>query len=233
MAVWLAASAFPYLLRADTSSLLIQGDFGSGGTEQTYKWQVNYPAGDLTTGQDLLEAVFGPPVQIGTYSDGYGGTYNEYQSGSGSQAFDFIDFGGGSYFTLSFTLNGATLLQDPSYNPGWIYYVDGGSGGYGPDADGDGAPYPDDGTWSYSNDGPATRTLSNGSYDGWVFGNTDTPDAIDDSSGGAAPSPSEFPETNSTTFLTVLSVPEPGAPGLLTTAFALAALAFRMKKARA
>ena len=41
-------------LRADTSHLLIQGPFGAGGTEATFKWQVNYGAGVLLNGQDLL-----------------------------------------------------------------------------------------------------------------------------------------------------------------------------------
>jgi hypothetical protein len=230
MAAWLTMSAFPASSRADTSYLLIQGDFGSGGVEENFKWQVNYPTGDLSTGQDLLNAVFGQPVLIGTYTDGFFGTYNEYQAGSGSQAVNYIEFGDSPDFPISFTLNGTTLLQDPSYSPGWIYYVAGGAGGNGADDDGDGASYPD-GTWSFSNDGIASRTISDGSYDGWVFGNTNNPDTIDDSSGTAGPNSTEFPLTSPTSFLTVVTVPEPGAPVLLGAA--LAALALWKRKARA
>ena len=50
-------------LRADTSYLLIQGPFGAGSTEATFKWQVNYGAGLLVNGQGLLNTVFGTPAQ--------------------------------------------------------------------------------------------------------------------------------------------------------------------------
>lgn len=239
MAAWLITSAFPSILRADTSYLLIQGDFGSGGTEENFKWQVNYQTGALSTSQDLLNAVFGQPVLIGSYTDGLGDPpYDEYQAASGSQAVNYIDFGPGlGLFPVSFSLGGATVLQDPTYNPGWIAYAAGGSGEYGPNDDGDGAVYPNTGAWTLSNiseDGISERTLADGSYDGWVFGNPYNPDTIDDSSGTAGPNSTEFPVTNSTNFLTIVNVPEPGAPVLLGAALAaLAALALWKRKARA
>jgi hypothetical protein len=76
-----------------------------------------------------------------------------------------------------------------------------------------------------------SRTLANGSYDGWVFGDPNTPAPIDDSSNTTAPTPSQFQTTNSTNFLAVLNVPEPCAPALLGLAFA--SLASWKRKARA
>jgi hypothetical protein len=235
MAVCFITSALPASSHADTSYLLIQGDFGSGGTEENFKWQVNYQTGDLSTGQDLLNAVFGQPVLMGSYTDGLGDPpYDEYQAGSGSQSANYIDFGTGlGLFPISFTLGGTTILQDPTYSPGWIYYAAGGSGAYGPDDDGDGAEYPNTGTWTpsnFCNDGLSQRTLADGSYDGWVFGNPYNPDMIDDSSGAAGPNSTEFPVTNSTNFFTILNIPEPGAPVLLGAT--LAALAIWKRKAR-
>ena len=211
MAAWLLTTAF---LRADTSDLLVQGPFGISGSEQTYKWQVNYPAGSLTTGLDLLEAVFGNPVLTGTYNDGFGSSFPEYQFGSGSQYTDAYLSSGG-YFTISFTLNGTTVLQDPSYDPSWSYYVAGGSGAYALGGTSPGAYA--SGAWIYSSDGQGSRTIANGSYDGWVFGAAfpDTTATIDDTNGTAAPNSTEFANTDSTDFLTVVSVPEPSAQWVL------------------
>jgi hypothetical protein len=156
-------------LRADTSYLLIQGPFGAGSTTATFKWQVNYPTGALVYGQDLLNSVFGTPTLNGTYSDSFGGVYDYYTAGNSIQGAGYIDFGTTpnqleSPFLVSVTLGSVPKAQDPSYNPGYVYYVAGGGGAQA---------YPNGGTWTYSaQDGTGTRTLANGSYDGFVFGST-------------------------------------------------------------
>ncbi|MGA3172762.1 MAG: PEP-CTERM sorting domain-containing protein [Chthoniobacteraceae bacterium] len=229
VAAWLFTSAF---LRADTSFLLVQGDFGDGGSlEESFKWQVNYPTGALTTGQDLLNTVFGQPVLTGsTYTDAFSGTYPVYVATTGSLSVTYIYFADvGGLFPISFTLGGETILQDPTYNPSWIYDVAGGAGAYGSDLNG--APYAA-GLWQLSNDGADTRTIANQSYDAWLLGNPNTPDTVDDSSGDDAPTAAEFPNTNSTNFFqSITVVPEPCA--LLLMLLALPALALRKRKARA
>ena len=156
-------------LRADTSYLLIQGPFGPLNAELTFKWQVNYPAGALIYGQDLINAVFGTPTPNGTYTDGFTFVYDYYTAGTSTQAAGYIDFGTTpgtltSPFLVSLTLGLTTVTQDPNYDPGFTYYVAGGGGAQ---------TYPNAGTWSSSMDGTATRTLANGSYDAFVFGSTD------------------------------------------------------------
>lgn len=242
-AAWLITSASTCVSRADSSYLLVQGPFGPSSTEQTYKWQVNYPTGDLVTGQDLLDAVFGnntQPTYIGTYTDGFGDApYPEYEASNGSISVNYIYFANpGGYFPISFTLNGTTVLQDPTYDPSWNYYVAGGGGGEGSDFSG--APYSNDGSWTFSNDGIDARTISDGSYDGWVFGYTGFDDGepaatIDNTSGVDAPTAGTFSNTTPTDFFSVVNViPEPGAQALLLIAVpGVVALAFRKKKARA
>jgi len=162
--VFVAASSG---LRADTSYLLIQGPFGLSGTSATFKWQVNYQSGMLVTGQDLLGAVFGSPTLNGTYTDAFSSTYNYYKAGNSTQGAGYIDFGTTNTFNqpflVSLTLDSTTVAQDPSYSPGYNYYVAGG---------GSAQTYPNAGAWTYSGDGTITRTLVNGSFDAWVFGNT-------------------------------------------------------------
>jgi hypothetical protein len=155
-------------LRADTSYLLIQGPFGLSGSESTFKWQVNYQAGMLVAGQDLLNAVFGTPSLNGTYTDGFSFVYDYYKVGNSTQGAGYIDFDHApnqltSPFLVSLTLGSTTVAQDPSYSPGFSYYVAGGGGAQA---------YPNGGLWTSSQDGTSTRTLVNGSYDGWVFGST-------------------------------------------------------------
>jgi hypothetical protein len=189
-------------LRADTSYLLIQGPFGMSGSEATFKWKVHYGAGALLTGQQLLNTVFGTPAASGTYTDGFAGVYDLYRAGNSSQGAAYIDFDTtpgtlGSPFLLSLTLGAVTVEQDPSYSPGFNYYVAGGGGGQ---------VYPDAGAWTLSIDGSATRTLANGSFDAWVFGST-FPSAMIN---GAGNTPS-VPNFSGATEIT--AVPEPA--GLL------------------
>jgi len=169
MAVWLITFAFPAHLFADTSYLLVQGPFGSNGSEVTYKWQVNYPTGYLVTAQDLLNAVLGTPIADGTFSDPVFGERPYFIAGNSSRGAGYLEFFG-SLLTLSFTLNSTPVTTndatpDGTSTVGWNYYVAGGSGAYG-------GPYANTGVWLVSDDGQATRYLSNGSYDGWVYGNT-------------------------------------------------------------
>lgn len=198
-------------LRADTSYLLIQGPFGAGGAEETFKWQVNYNAGVLETGQDLLSAVFGQPSLSGTYTDGFGQTYNHWVAGNSTQGAEFIDFGTDSRtltspFVVSFSLNSISVAQTIDYNFGWIYYVAGGGSN-------EGQGYDNNGTWSFSEDGSATRTLVNGSFDAWVFGFTnpfgDPVTFVD----GANNTPLTTPSFANATVINV--VPEPSGIGLL------------------
>ncbi len=157
-----------FTAHADVSYLLIQGPFGSGDTTETFKFQVTYPNASMATGQDLLDAVLGTPVMSGSYTDAYSGMYPYYTSTKGANGAGDILFSEG-LFTESFTLDGIKVAQDTSYDPGWVYYVAGGSG---PNADGQGMPgsYPNTGSWNFSNDGQQLRQVANGSFDGWVFG---------------------------------------------------------------
>ncbi|MGB8352580.1 MAG: PEP-CTERM sorting domain-containing protein [Chthoniobacteraceae bacterium] len=210
----IAAAYFAVLAaaQADTSYLLIQGAFGDGGSTETFLWQVNYQAGTLVTGQDLLTAVLGSTSLNGTYADGFASTYNYYTSGNSTQGAAFIDFGSSTSsppaqpvtpFVVSFTLGGTTVAQDPSYSPGWTYYVAGGAGTNG--SDNLGGAYPD-GTWSFSDDGGYNRTLTNGSFDGYVFGSTSDSPSI----AGFDPTVTDFAGA------TVINViPEPRSTALL------------------
>jgi hypothetical protein len=156
-------------------------------------------------GQDLLNAVFGTPVQNGTYPNGFGGTYNYYTSGNATTGAGYIDFGIDpsrltSPFAASFTLGSTAVAQDPSYNPGYTYYVAGGGGAQS---------YANNGsTWTSSQDGTSTRTLANGSYDGFVFGSTTYGNEA--RINGVSPA-----ESNMAGATVVNAVPEPAGAGLL------------------
>jgi hypothetical protein len=153
---------------ADTSYVLIQGPFGSNSEVKTFEWQVFYNPGQLTNSISLLSAVFGTPVDTGLrYEDDFGGSYEIFSAGNTTRGATYIDFGGGSLFTLSFTFDGVKVQQDTSYNSTWSLYV---AGGGGDNVPGGGATYPNAGSWTYADDGLKTRTVANGSYDGWVFG---------------------------------------------------------------
>lgn len=189
-------------LRADTSYLLIQGPFGAGSAVQTYQWKVLYAPGSLITGLDLLNAVLGAPVKTGTtYTDGFAGTYDLYRAGSTAKGASYIDFSiaqnGSQLFTLSFTLNSTAVAMSSFYDPGWNYYVAGGA--YASNA------------WTYSDDGIGTRTLADGSFDGWVFGTTfpEAPIAPTATAGDNNPVSGNFAAA------TVVNVPEPGSAGML------------------
>ena len=182
---------------ADTSYLLVQGPFGDGGSLETFEWKVNYNSGTLITGQQLLNVVFGVPVDANTL---YGG--NEVFTATNNLiGAKYIDFGGGSLFTISYTLGGSTVEQDPNFSPGWNYYVAGGSG--------TGGSYTS-GSWAYSNDGLSTRTLTDGSFDAWSFGATYPNDPIMNGDTTYAPTANNFA---SATVINV--VPEPGSLAFL------------------
>ncbi len=105
---------------------------------------------------------------------------------------------------------------------GWNFYLEGGDAA-------------DNGAWNLSEEGESSRLLSNGSYDGWVFGDTGSdpdytylgpPAAVDDSSNSN--SPSDFSNNGANDFLMVIDVPEPSA--LMLPGLALAVIALRRKK---
>jgi len=235
MAAWLITSAF---LHADTSYLLIQGPFGSGGSLLTYKWEVNYPAGDLITSQDLLDTVFGVPVADGVLQgDSTFGPVPVYTDGNSEQGSEYVyyppdppEFPDASFLTYTFTLGSTAVATDDNVpigvsTIGWNYYVEGGDAA-------------DNNIWNLSEEGQSSRLLSNDSYDGWVYGDTGSdPDftptgsvaTVDDSSNSDAPS--DFSNEGANDILMIVNVPEPATPVLL--GIALAGLAFCKKKARA
>ncbi len=186
------------------SYLLVQGEFDSGSAGlETYKWQVNYDPGQLTTGLDLLIAVFGNPTASGKYN---GGLSDYFTSTSTYGSAGYIDFGGGSLFTESFTLSGMKVAQDTSYDPGWNSYLAGGSGVF------HGGSYLNSGSWIYADDGITSRQLADGSFDSWVYGGTFPAAAISGDTGNNSPDVLNF--TNATQ-INLSSTPEPGRPVLL------------------
>jgi len=188
-------------LQADTSYLLIQGPFGSGGAEQSFKWQVNYPTGQLENGLDLLKAVFGSPTLTGSFSDAFNGTYDLWTAGNPTQGMGLIDFNNNNLtapFAVSFTVASTTVTMPTDYSLGWHYYVAGGGANLG-------NGYDNNGDWIFSQDGALTRSLADGSFDSWVFGDFSATVA------GAANTPTT-PDFSSAT---VINVPEPAGAGLL------------------
>ncbi len=164
-ALWLAACAFLHSAHADSSFILFQGDFGPSGAEQTFKFQISYPPGALTTGQNLLDAIFGTPVLDGT--DAASGR-PLLVAGTASQNVQYDQYSFGNE-VVAFTFNSITIKANDKPPSGptqdWTDYVAGGTSGN------DGGPY-SSGQWTISNDGATTRGLGNDSFDGWVFGNS-------------------------------------------------------------
>ena len=187
--------------QADTSYLLVQGPFGSGGATETFKWQVNYPTGQLETGLDLLQAVFGPLSRNGSFSDNFGGTYDQWVTGNNTQGLSLIDFNNNNLtapFALSFTLDSTAVIMPPDYSSTWAYYVAGGGSNLG-------NGYDNNGDWTFSQDGALDRTLVDGSFDSWVFG--DGSEVVDGSG--------NTPTTPNFVGATVVNVPEPTSGALL------------------
>lgn len=163
-------------LLARTSYLVVQGQFVPGGSAETHHWMVTYGVGNLSTGFDLLKAVFGEPaLDPSSYADDFGGVYEHYSSAGSTQGVvGYINFGSNAVpllFTESITIQGSKLAMNPAYDPGWNYYVKGGSGTVDPTYNPDGL-YNDPTGWEYSSDSIHTRILADGSMDGWVFGAT-------------------------------------------------------------
>jgi hypothetical protein len=204
MAVALFAAAEG--LRADTSYLLVQGPFGLSGSEATFKWQVNYQAGMLVTGQGLLNAVFGTPLLNGTYTDGFNFVYDYYKAGNITQGAAYIDFDAApnqltSPFLVSLTLGSTTVAQTLDYSSGWNFFAAGGGANLG-------NGYANNGSWTYSVDGTSARTLVNGSFDAWVFGSTFPEAPVN----GAANTPTI---ANFAAATVINVVPEPASAALL------------------
>jgi hypothetical protein len=188
--------------RADDSYLLLQGPFGSGGAVDNYMWEVLYQPGSLSTGQSLLNSVFGVPQDTGTtYPDAFAGQYELFKSGNSTLGASYINFGTSadpSLFAISFTIQGTAVIQDTSYSPGWNYYVAGGGGS---------ESYPS-GAWTYSEDGSQSRLLANGSFDAWEYGSTFPPGTV----AGAANSPTSQDFASATV---INLVPEPASASFL------------------
>jgi hypothetical protein len=211
LAGWLGLFCAATSLPATTSYLLIQGPFGAGNTEQTYKWQVNYDGAAITNGLQLIFAVLGTPTLNGTYADDFSGVYDYFTSSNAGNAAGYIDFTAGlntalsnaSLFTESFTLNSKKVAQGTGYDPSWNYFVKGGSGS------GHGGAYTDP-DWEYSDDGLNTRLVGNTTYDAWVFGGFGT--EITNGTTVNAPSALSFAGA---TIINFSAVPEPGRAALL------------------
>jgi len=193
LAVWAVVSP----CRAATSYLEIQDPAG------TYQYQVNYNSGTLLSGADLLSAVFGAPTDTGTKSYGY----EVYTSTSKYGSVSYLDYSFG-LSVMGFTVAGSTYATDPStYDPAWNYYVAGGSGTYG-------GTYANTGSWTFADDGADTRNLGNGSYDGWVFGETGYPTGTTATIAGSQYQPTTADFTNGN--VTVINlVPEPSRAVLM------------------
>lgn len=183
---------------ADTSYLLLQGPFGTSGALETFQWQVNYTHGTLITGQQLLNVVFGVPVDTNTL---YQSTYEIFSAGNNVQGASYIDFGtgGSSLFTISYTMHSTTVAQSEAWDPAWNYYVAGGAGGN------HGGNY-SSGSWTYSDDGISTRTLSDGSFDAWSFGENFPADPVVNGTGIYAPTTGNFAGA-----IVINVVPEPAS----------------------
>lgn len=192
---------------ADTSYLLVQGPFGLNGATATYEWQVNYAANTFTSGFSLMNAVFGVPVDTHTKYLGHE-LYTATNTIDGvTVSASYVDYSQNMSFlaTHSFTLGGTTVVEDSSGDPTWVYYVAGGSGS--------GGSYDSNGSWISSNDGLNSRIPSNGSFDGWVFG---------ENGFGAEPAPqvtiSGFSPTTASfvnaTVVNVGGIPEPSSLAL-------------------
>lgn len=196
------------------SYLLVQGPFGPSFALETQKWEVRYEEGTLTTGQDLLNAVFGVPSgalpTIDSANPTYtttetfgGGPYDYFKSGNSSQRVNYIDFTANlntsyentSLFVESFTLNSINVAMASNYSTGWSYLNAGGT---------DGATPYDAGTWTIGNVGQQSRTLTNNSFDGWLFG--DFSGEVVDGTTSNAPLTGSFAGAQ----VINLSVPEPG-----------------------
>jgi hypothetical protein len=211
-------------VHADTSYLLIQGPFGLSAAVQTHLWKVLYEPGSLSTSQDLLDAVFGLKSDTGTtHLDAYGTPRPYYTAGNATLGVGYQYYASFSAFLIeSFAIGGTYAVQDGDGTPAWSSYVAGGTGQYATPSYEPGA-YPQ-GSWAFSNDGLATRGLSNGSFDGWVFGAA-FPEPSAEIAGGSdiyAPSSANFAGA------TVVNVPEPGA-GLLLLA-GLAGFSIRRRR---
>jgi hypothetical protein len=201
IAVLMTASC-PFLRGAtDTSYLMIQGPFGNAGAMETYQWKVLYEHGSLTYGIDLLNTVFGTATDSGTLYLGK----PLYTAGNSTLGATYIDYGsGGSFlFATSYTIGSKTLRMDSSFDPSWNYQYAGGSGLFG-------GPYAS-GAWTADgSDGVNSRTLSNGSFDVWVWGSY--PGTIVDT---ATPGDNNPTAGNFASATVVNLVPEPGSAGLL------------------
>ena len=161
---------------------LLQGNFdASTSAVETYKFKVTDNGGVLQDGQDLMNNIFGTPINVGST--------NEYRStGSG---FDisytyYSDYDSYLINSIKLSSSSTVLSTNGSLGVSWNGYSSG--GGYadaflfdpvleeyvGPLT----GPYAD-GTWTYGYTGMSQRSLLDidgdgtleASYDGWVFGN--------------------------------------------------------------
>ena len=176
---------------ADSSYFLIQGAFGPSGEITTHKWRIDYePGADPLTGADLLNAVFGNPTNTGTARHGY----PLYTAGDASMSISYLDHGWGVSVD-SILLNGIEIFAGPVFgDPYWNYFVAGGSGLFQPSGYASGV-------WNESQEGFSTRYLTDGSFDGWVWGEWGV--TLD-----------SFPLESYFADATIIAIPEPGSIAL-------------------
>jgi hypothetical protein len=170
-------SAVPLTLEAASSYFMVQGPLGAGGTYQTYKFRVEY-SGVLTipgynaeetplvnSGEALIAAVFGNGVttESGVYSNSVGtatipgGFLSSFQMAGGSSVAAGIWPTGPQWGAFSAGGTYVDTWADPVIN-----------GVYTP------------GIWTEAKTGMATRYLSDGSFDAWVYGNMSPTDFEDE-----------------------------------------------------
>lgn len=196
------------------SYLLIQGNFDGVPGMETSRWQVTYNPATLITGYDLLKFVLGSPSPIALHTEATSTSVWTADATTWKATYDTTY---GSHFISSFTRNGIDLTSNFSISQGWNYYVAGGGGSYGSNYIG--APYLPS-SWTFSNDGSETRTLSDGSFDAWTFGSTGIydPDTFEelvppDTVVGYSPLAANF--SGATVNLAPAAAPEPGRSMLL------------------
>lgn len=117
-------------VQADTSYLLIQGPFGTSGAVETFKWQVNYTAGEITTGFDLLTMALSSQELQYTPDSGYGAFVNGFTLGGTSVPSNYPTATwlyysaevAGNPWTYSEVGASSRDLVDGSFD-GWVYGV--------------------------------------------------------------------------------------------------------------
>ncbi len=151
---------------AATSYMMIRGPFGAAGSTETHQFRFEYTGSQVVNGLSLLSTLFGTPVDAGTLYEG-----NPYFTANGGilgteNSAAYVNYGTAMapyLFIASLKLHNVEVDPPPydwgaPFNPAWIYYTS-----------------PNSSTaWAESWVGAAERTLTDGSFDAWVYGGFDS-----------------------------------------------------------